>query len=45
MTITEAKNILGITQGSLITIELKKIFKKQMLQWHPDIAINKGVSH
>lgn len=45
MTVIEAKIILGITQGSLISIELKKIFKRQMLQWHPDISINRGISH
>lgn len=45
MTVTEAKIILGITQVGLTSIELKKIFKRQMLQWHPDIAINKGISH
>lgn len=45
MTVIEAKIILGITEGSLISIELKKIFKRQMLQWHPDISINRGISH
>ncbi len=45
MTVTEAKIILGITQGGVTSIELKKAFKIQMLQWHPDIAINKGISH
>lgn len=45
MTVTEAKIILGISHGGLTSIELKKIFKRQMLQWHPDIAINKGISH
>lgn len=45
MTIIEAKKILGIRQDGLTSIDLKKIFKKQMLQWHPDISINKGISH
>jgi curved DNA-binding protein CbpA len=45
MNVKEARNILGISQTGLTLIELKKIFKKQMLQWHPDIAINKGISH
>lgn len=45
MTVTNAKIILGITQGRVTSIELKKVFKKQMLQWHPDIAINKGISN
>jgi hypothetical protein len=45
MNINEAKIILGIPQLSLSLEELKKIFKKQILQWHPDIAINRGISH
>ncbi|MDH7462154.1 KTSC domain-containing protein [Chitinophagaceae bacterium 26-R-25] len=44
MTTNDAKNILGITQGRTSLNDLKKIFKKLMLQWHPDIAINKGIS-
>ncbi len=44
MTTNEAKNILGISQGGLHLNELKRIFKRLMLQWHPDIAINKGIS-
>lgn len=44
MTTTEAKNILGITQGGLNLNDLKKVFKRLMLRWHPDIAINNGIS-
>lgn len=44
MTINEAKTILGITISNISTGELKKIFKKEMLSWHPDIAINRGIS-
>lgn len=44
MTTSEAKNTLGITQGGLNLNDLKKIFKKLMLQWHPDLAINNGIS-
>lgn len=44
MTTNEAKNILGITQGRLNLNDLKKVFKRLMLQWHPDIATNKGIS-
>lgn len=44
MTTSEAKNILGITQSGLDLNDLKKIFKRLMLQWHPDIAINNGIS-
>jgi len=44
MTTSEAKNILGITQGALNLNDLKKSFKRLMLQWHPDIAINNGIS-
>jgi hypothetical protein len=44
MTVNEAKTILGIYQNTISVDELKKTFKKLMLQWHPDIAINKGVS-
>jgi curved DNA-binding protein CbpA len=44
MTTSDAKNTLGITQGGLSLNDLKKIFKKLMLQWHPDIAINNGIS-
>ena len=44
MTISEAKSILGLTQGAQCPSDLKKTFKKLMLQWHPDIAINKGIS-
>ena len=44
MTIIEAKNILGLAQGEQSLSDLKKSFRKLMLQWHPDIAINKGIS-
>jgi curved DNA-binding protein CbpA len=44
MTIIEAKEILGLTQSVMNAEELKKIFKKLMLQWHPDIAMNRGIS-
>jgi len=44
MTIKEAKTILEITKPDTPLDELKKIFKKKMLNWHPDIAINRGVS-
>ncbi len=45
MNISEAKNILGITQGKLTSYELKKTCKKLILHWHPDIAIYKGISN
>lgn len=45
MTVTESKNTLGITQRELTITELKKIFKKLILKWHPDVAINNGISH
>lgn len=45
MTVTEAKKILDISQEGLSLIEVKKLFKRQMLQWHPDIATNKGISY
>lgn len=45
MNVKEAKNILGITQRGLTLDEIKKIFKKQILQWHPDLAINKEISN
>lgn len=44
MTTKEAKNILGLTQDGLSLTDLKKTFKKLMLQWHPDLAINNGIS-
>lgn len=44
MTTTEAKYILGVTQVAPNINDLKKMFKKLMLQWHPDIAINNGIS-
>jgi hypothetical protein len=44
MNINEAKTILGIIQVNITSQELKKIFKKKMLQWHPDIAVNNGIS-
>lgn len=44
MTVTEAKIVLGLTPEGLTSLELKKLFKRQILQWHPDIAINKGIS-
>jgi hypothetical protein len=44
MTTIEAKNILGISQKGISIDELKKIFKKLMLKWHPDIAVNSGIS-
>lgn len=44
MKINEAKSILGISTSKVSTDELKKIFKKQILNWHPDIAVNRGVS-
>ncbi len=45
MNVNEAKHIMGIAQLGVTLLELKKIFKKQMLLWHPDIAINKGISN
>jgi hypothetical protein len=44
MKVNEAKTILGITQVVISTEDLKKIFKKEMLQWHPDIAVHRGIS-
>ena len=44
MNVNEAKIILGITQAGISIEELKRIFKKQILQWHPDIAVNRGIS-
>ena len=44
MTISEAKAILDISKSDISTDELKKIFKKKMHKWHPDIAVNRGVS-
>lgn len=44
MDILEAKTILGINQSVITVDELKKVFKKKMLYWHPDIAVNNGVS-
>ncbi len=44
MTTSEAINTLGIDQGVLNLNDLKKVFKKLMLQWHPDIAINNGIT-
>lgn len=44
MNIQDAKTILGISQGIITLEELKKIFKKKMLHWHPDIAVNNGIS-
>jgi len=44
MNIQDARTILGINQGIITLEELKKIFKKKMLQWHPDIAVNNGIS-
>lgn len=44
MTLQEAKKILEIPQGDIILDELKKTFKKNILRWHPDIAVNNGVS-
>lgn len=45
MTKNEARKILGITENKLTLDDLKKLFKKQMLQWHPDIAVHKGISY
>lgn len=44
MTITEARHILDITQVVVTIDELKKAFKKNILRWHPDLAVNKGIS-
>lgn len=44
MNVQDAKTILRITQGSITLDELKKIFKKKMLYWHPDIAVNNDIS-
>ena len=44
MNIQDAKTILGTSQGIITIEELKKIFKKKMLHWHPDIAVNNGIS-
>lgn len=44
MNASDARKILGLTQSELTLNDLKKIFKRQMLQWHPDIAINNGIS-
>ncbi|MCH2229166.1 MAG: hypothetical protein MK105_02385 [Crocinitomicaceae bacterium] len=44
MTISEALSILDIQKSDLGSELLKRNFKKQMLSWHPDIAINKGIS-
>lgn len=44
MTITEAKQILEITQAVVTIDDLKKSFKKNILRWHPDLAINMGIS-
>ena len=40
----EAKKLLSLGESSFSKEELKKAFKKKMLEWHPDIAINKGVT-
>lgn len=45
MNVNEAKIELGITHSGVLSEELKKIFKRQILQWHPDIAVNRGISH
>ena len=45
MNVSEAKMILEINQLTIDLLELKKIFKKQMLKWHPDISVNHGVSY
>ena len=44
MTINKAKAILDITKSDVSPEELKKMFKKKMLNWHPDIAVHRGIS-
>lgn len=44
MTLQEAKIILEIPQGAITLDELKKAFKKNILCWHPDLAVNRGIS-
>lgn len=44
MTLQEAKLILNIPQGNIALAELKKAFRKNIINWHPDIAVNKGIS-
>jgi KTSC domain/DnaJ domain len=45
MTPKEAKIELGITQEKITSEELKKIYKKEILKWHPDVATNYGISN
>lgn len=44
MNIKEARVILSVYDIHISKQELKKRFKKEMLQWHPDISVNRGVS-
>ena len=44
MNINEARFVLGLFQPLPTLIDLKKAYKELMLQWHPDIAQNKGIS-
>lgn len=44
MTPREAKIELGIIQEKITFEELKKIYKKEILKWHPDIAPNYGIA-
>ncbi len=44
MTTKEAKTELGITQEKISSEELKKIYKKEILKWHPDVATNYGIT-
>lgn len=43
MNIQEAKTIFGIGQDRITRDELKKIFHKKMLYWHPDLAVHNGI--
>lgn len=44
MTASDAKLILEIFEADITLEELKKIFKKKIFQWHPDLSLNRGIT-